>query len=174
MLLNPKLPFFLATRRTKRNGPKTPAIISKEGKNVSNDVVQGNLYPSCKACFAAGLDCQWKTSVVHFRLSGIPNKAKNCENCVRKQIGCHLAWDGDESLKRPAQDNLEAESSKRPKSDDADLYAYMERIEKSIGKLVKFAASQAEKATKDHEETATMFKKIEESLEGLHEKMNDL
>lgn len=128
-------------------------MINDSGKDISDDIVQGALYPSCMACSNANKPCHWKMSIIHLRLRGLPNKARNCENCVRAKGPCQLIWDcdSDESLKRAADSALEPESSKRVKVDCPDLVTCLQSIDEKIGALVNLTAAQALRTTKEHE-----------------------
>jgi len=111
--------------------------------------------------------------VIHLRLSLLPNKAKNCENCVRSKEGCHLAWDRDETLKRPAESAMEPQSPKRIKVESATLVTSLERIDNQIGALIKLAAAQAKQNAKEHQSNTDLFEELKTSLEALHEKAHE-
>lgn len=157
----------------RKTASKTPALINEEGKNISNEIVGGEPYPSCMACVKAGVSCHWKQGVIHLRLALLPNKAKNCEECIRKQVACQFIWENDKSLKRMAEEAQEPESSKRVKTDPSDILSCLQSIDKHIGTLVKFTVAQVHKAGKEHEATSDMFEVIKDSLDILHQKYND-
>ena len=147
-------------------------MIDNSGKNVSSDLVYGALYPSCLACFNAKKVCQWKESVIHLRLSLLPNKARNCENCVRSKEGCHLIWDRDEALKRSAESPLEPQSPKRIRIESATLVTSLERIDNQIDTLIKLTTAHAEQNAKEQGSNADLFEEIKTSIEALQEKAN--
>lgn len=148
-------------------------MINDVGQNISDEIVQGPLYPSCLACVKGKKECQWKMSVITLRLQNLPSKPRNCENCVRSKANCQFIWDREESLKRPAESGVQPESSKRVKVDSSDLVTCLQNLDKQIGDLVKLTAAQAQRTTKDHHANLEMFETIQTSLEGLHEKYND-
>jgi hypothetical protein len=155
---------------TRRKAPKTPTMIDDAGKNISNDLVSGELYPSCLACSSAKRLCQWKQSIIHLRLSHLPTKARNCEECIRTKDGCHFVWEGS---KRPAESAIEPHSPiKKIKTHPPELVASLEKIDTQIGALLKLATVQARQNAKDHQFNSEMFDAVKESLESLHEKAN--
>jgi len=155
---------------------KSPIILNEAGEDISDDIVTGGLsgYPSCMACFKGNKECQWKVLVIHLRLSNFPNKAKGCENCIRKKGACQFIWERDESLKRTAESALEPESSKRAKVESSDYRnttTLLESIEGNIGALVKLSAAQAATTTQKHQSDLKALRAIQTSLEGLHKKI---
>jgi hypothetical protein len=146
-------------------------MVDDSGKDISNDLVSGPMYPSCMACVNSKKNCQWKQSTIHLRLSHLPNKARNCEECIRSNKGCQFVWDAS---KRPADSAIESESStKRIKMESPDLVASLERIDSQIGALLKLSTTQAQKNAKDHQFNADMFQTVANSLELLHQKANN-
>lgn len=128
------------------------------------------MYPSCLACANAKRLCQWKRSVIHLRLSNLPTKAKNCEQCVRSKDGCHFIWEGS---KRPAESSIDpASPAKRIKIESTSLDLSLERIDNHLGCLVKLATKQALQSTQDHKSSSAMFETITDSLASLHQKSN--
>lgn len=160
----------LAPRIYRRKSLKTPTMINDAGKNISNDLVSGAMYPSCLACANAKKLCQWKQSTIHLRLSRLPNKARNCEECIRTKDGCHFIWEGS---KRSAESAIEPQSpTKKVKTESPDLVAALERIDDRIGALIKLTTAQAQQSAKDHRFNTDMFETVTDSLEMLHEKAN--
>lgn len=154
----------------KKAGPRTGTLVNDAGKNISNEIVQGVLYPSCMACAKAEQPCQWKQCVIHLRLAGVPNKAKNCEDCVRKQVACQFVWERDESLKRAAEEYQTSEAHKRTKFDGPDMVSCMQSIDKNIGTLVKFMVTQATQSSDNHQMTSDALGSLTDSLEGIRQK----
>ena len=163
-------PELAKSSKKKSGGPRTASLVNEAGNDVSSEIVEGVLYPSCLACVKAEQTCQWKQSVIHFRLAGVPNKAKNCEECVRNKGGCWFVWERDESLKRTAEEYLASESHKRNKFDGPDMVSCMQSIDKNIGTLVKFMVTQATQSTDNHQMTSAALRSLTESLDTIREK----
>ncbi|KIM37462.1 hypothetical protein M413DRAFT_13393 [Hebeloma cylindrosporum] len=141
---------------------KMPMMIDDSGKNISGDLVQGPLYPSCMACFRTRKDCQWKRS------------AKSCKTCVRMKASCTLVFDFEETQKLPAECDIELESlPKRTKLESNLTTAMLGTIETQITTLLKLATLQAKIAAQESKANVEMFEEVKDSLEALHGKIND-
>lgn len=80
--------------------------ISKEDWKGSDapspdDVVSGELYPTCAACSEANIECCWVFRVIQGRMQGAPGGSRGtCEGCSVKGIGCSFVWDVMHSLQK--------------------------------------------------------------------------
>ena len=157
---------------------KTPAIVPDDADDDAtadpNRIVEGDGWPSCLGCIKAKLSCKWRLEVANCRLRNLPSKAKNCEECVRKHVDCHFIWEGDDGLKRVAEDALEQGGSKRVQLEyPVELVNCLTNIGNNLGVLVKYAVSQSTVAREENQATTAMFEALQASLEGIQDKLGD-